>query len=144
MVLSDQKDLDGAQAALDKATKLKPDFALAWNRLGRVELKRGQLPAAVAAQERALSLSGTHSAYGADLCRAYFEQKNLAKAANMCRAAVTENPKDPLALYEFMKVLVAKGDCADAKSELARFKGLGVKPEAQKQADAIVATCKKK
>ena len=43
-----------------------------------------------------------------------------------------------------MKVLVAKGDCPDAKSELARFKGLpGVKPEAQKQADAIVATCTK-
>ena len=28
-------------AALDKATKLKPDSALAWNRLGRVELRRG-------------------------------------------------------------------------------------------------------
>ena len=44
-----------------------------------------------------------------------------------------------------MKVLVAKGDCPDARSELARFKALpGVKPEAQKQADAIVATCTKR
>ena len=43
MVLSDKKTYDDAQAALDKATKLKPDFALAWNRLGRVELKRGQV-----------------------------------------------------------------------------------------------------
>ena len=39
-----------------KATTLKPDFALGWNRLGRVELKRGQVPAAVAAQERARKL----------------------------------------------------------------------------------------
>jgi hypothetical protein len=44
-----------------------------------------------------------------------------------------------------MKVLVAKGDCSAAKSELAHFKALpSVKLEAQKQADAIVATCKKR
>ncbi len=144
MVLSDQKSYDEAQAALDKATKLKPDFALAWNRLGRVELKRGQLPAAVAAQARARKLDGKSGAFAADLCRALLEQKDAARAAGECRAAVDLDPGSPLAHYELMKVLVAKGDCPAAKAELGRFKAMpGIKPEAQKQADAIVATCTK-
>ena len=112
-----------AQAALDKATKLKPDFALAWNRLGRVELKRGQLPAAVAAQERARKLDGKSAAFAADLCRALLEQKDAARAAGECRAAVDLDPKSPLAHYELMKVLVAKGDCPDAESGAGQVQG---------------------
>jgi predicted Zn-dependent protease len=98
----------------------------------------------VAAQQRARKLDPKNGAFAADLCRAHLEEKDAGKAAGECRAAVELEPKNPLAHYELMKVLVAKGDCAEAKSELGRFKGLGVKPEAQKQADAIVASCKKR
>jgi predicted Zn-dependent protease len=143
MVLSDNKDLDGANTALDKATKLKPDFALAWNRLGRVALKRGEVVPAVAAQEKARKLEPKNGAFAADLCRALIEQKQAAKAVPECKAAVDLDPKNPLAHYELMKALVAKGDCAGAKSANASFKALPVKPEAKAQADAILATCKK-
>jgi predicted Zn-dependent protease len=144
MVLSDKKSYDEAQVALDKATKLKPEFALAWNRLGRVALKRGQVPEAVAAEERARKLEPGNGAFAADLCRALFEEKQAARAAVECHAAVELDPKNPLAHYELVKTLVAKGDCPGAKAALARFKALpGVKPEAKQQADAIVASCKK-
>jgi tetratricopeptide (TPR) repeat protein len=143
MVLSDKKSYDEAQGALDKATKLKPDFALAWNRLGRVELKRGKIAAAVSAEERARKLEPKNSAFAADLCRAYFEQREPAKAVPECRAAVDLDPKNALARYELVKSLVAKGDCGAAKSEAGKFKALpGIKPEAKQQADAIVAACR--
>ena len=142
MVLSDKKSYDEAQAALDKATKLKPDFALGWNRLGRVELKRAQIPAAVAAQERARKLEPKNGAFAADLCRALIEQKEGARAVGECRAAVELDAKNPLAHYELVKALVAKGDCAGAKKALGSFEALpGLKPEAKQQAEAIVGSC---
>jgi cytochrome c-type biogenesis protein CcmH/NrfG len=142
MVLSDKKSYDQAQAALEKATALKPDFALAWNRLGRVALRRGQVPVAVSAQQKARKLDPKNGAFAADLCRAFIEQREAGRATAECRAAVELDPKNPLARYELMKALVAKGDCPAGRAELGRFKALpGVKPEAQKQADAIAASC---
>jgi Flp pilus assembly protein TadD len=142
-VLSDNKSYDEANKALDKATQLKPDFALAWNRLGRVALKRGEIVPAVAAQEKARKLEPRNGAFAADLCRALIEQKQAARAVPECRAAVDLEPKNPLAHYELMKALVAKGDCAGARGVNTTFKALPVKPEAKQQADAILATCKK-
>ena len=142
MILSDKKAYDPAQAALSKATKLKPDFALAWNRLGRVELRRGRVPAAVTAGERARKLDPKNGAFAADLCRALFEEKEPARAVSECRAAVALEPANPLARYELVKALVAQGDCKAARAELARFKALpGIKPEAAAQADGIAASC---
>jgi cytochrome c-type biogenesis protein CcmH/NrfG len=142
MILSDKKDYDPAQAALEKATKLKPDFGLAWNRLGRVEVKRGRPAEGVAAGERARKLEPKNAAFAADLCRAFFEKKEPARAVAECRAAVELDPKNPLARYELGKALVAQGDCKAARAELARFKALpGIKPEAAAQADGIAAVC---
>ena len=142
MILSDKKSYDDAQRALDRSTQLKPDFALAWNRLGRVQLKRGQIPASITAQERARKLEPKNSAFAANLCRTLFEAKDPPRAVAECRAAVALDPANPLARYELVKALVAKGDCAAAQAELAKFRGLpGVKPEAKAQADAIAKSC---
>src|SRR5947208_692348 len=144
VALEKKGDAAGAAAAYEKAIQLQPDFALAWNRTGRVALRRGKVPDAVAAQEKARKLDPQNAGFAADLCRALFEAKDAGKAAGACRAAVELDPKSPLGHYELMKVLVAKAECPAAKAELGKFKALpGVKPEAQKQADAIVASCKK-
>jgi predicted Zn-dependent protease len=142
MILSDKRSYDDAQRALDRSTKLKPDFALAWNRLGRVELKRGQIPASISAQERARKLEPKNGAFAADLCRTMFEAKDPPRAVAECRAAVVLDPVNALARYELGKALVAKGDCAAAQAELAKFRGLpGVKPEARAQAEIIAKSC---
>ena len=100
------------------------------------------MPAAVTAQQRARKLDPKNGAFAADLCRAFIEAREAGKATAECRAAVDLDPKNPLGHYELMKALVAKGDCPAAQTALARFKALpGVKPEAQKQADAIAASC---
>jgi predicted Zn-dependent protease len=108
-----------------------------------VSLKRGDAAGAVAAQEKARKLEPKNGAFAADLCRAFIEQKQAGRAVPECKAAVDLDPKNPLAHYELMKALVAKGDCGGAKGANASFKALPVKPEAKQQADAILATCKK-
>jgi cytochrome c-type biogenesis protein CcmH/NrfG len=145
MILSDKKAFDEAQKALDRSTNLKPDFALAWNRLGRVELRRGRFPASLEAQQRARKLEPKNAAFAADLCRALFEVKDAVRAIAECRAAVALEPANPLARYELGKALVANGDCAAASAELARFRALpGVKPEAKAQSEAIAKSCSPK
>ena len=74
--------------------------------------------------------------------RSRFEAKDPPRAVAECRAAVTLDPANPLARYELGKALVAKGDCAGAQAELAKFRALpGVKPEAKAQADIIAKSC---
>ena len=144
MVQSDKKAYDDAAASLERATKLKPDFALAWDRLGRVELRRGHIDRAVEAGERARKIDPKSGAFAADLCRSLIEKKDTSRAVTECRAAVALDARNPLALYELGKALVANGDCADARKELARFRALpNVKPEAKAQADAIAKSCGK-
>ena len=94
------------------------------------------------AQERARKLEPKNGAFAADLCRTLFEAKDPPRAVAECRAAVTLDPANPLARYELLKALVAKGDCAAAQAELAKFRALpAVKPEAKAQADAIAKSC---
>jgi cytochrome c-type biogenesis protein CcmH/NrfG len=121
---------------------LDPGLALAWNRLGRVALKKGDAAGAVAASERARKLDPKNGAFAADLCRALFEKRDAAAAVAECRAAVVLEPKNALAHYELGKALVAKGECAAAGAEMERFAALpGVKSEAVAQARAIARSC---
>jgi protein O-GlcNAc transferase len=142
MIQSDKKAYDDAALSLERATKLKPDFALAWNRLGRVELRRGHVDRAVEAHDRARKIDPKNGGFAADLCRSLIEQKSTARAVSECRAAVALDAKNPLAHYELGKALVAKGDCAEARKVLARFRALPeIKPEAKTQADKIAESC---
>jgi cytochrome c-type biogenesis protein CcmH/NrfG len=141
-VLSDQKAYDEAEKALRKATTLKPDLALAWNRLGRVALRKGDATAAVEAGERARKLDAKNSTFAADLCRALFEKHDAARAVTECRAAIQLDPGNALARYELGKALVARGDCPAATAEMERFVALpGIKPEAKAQAQTIARSC---
>ena len=62
----------------------------------------------------------------------------------MPRGGGARSRKNPLARYELGKALVAKGECADARKEMDRFRALPeVKAEAKEHADAIVKACRK-
>ena len=81
----------------------------------RAQARASSCPA-VAAQEKARKLEPKNGAFAADLCRALIEQKQAPRAVAECKAAVDLEPKNPLAHYELMKALVAKGDCGAAPS----------------------------
>ncbi len=125
MVLSDKKSYPtSAQAALDKATKLKPDFALAWNRLGRVALKRGQVSGRGRGRRSGpASSSRKNGAFAADLCRALFEQKEAARAAAECHAAVELDPKNPLAPLRADEGAGRQGGLPGRQGRAGQFQG---------------------
>ena len=143
LLLSDQGQFDEARAELAKATSLDAKFAPAWTGLGRVELRRRQPAAAVEALAKAVKLEPKDAGIAADYCRALVEKDLRAKAAlEGCRKAAALDGQNALAQYELVKVLVATGDCAGAKSASARLAAIPtVKPKAKAQADEILKTC---
>jgi len=143
ILLSDQGQLDEARAELERATALDVKFAPAWTGLGRVELRRKQPAAAVAALAKAVKLEPKDAGIAADYCRALVDKDLRAKAAlEGCRKAAALDSQNALAEYELVKILVASGDCAGAKAASAKLGAIPtVKPKAKAQADEVLKTC---
>jgi Flp pilus assembly protein TadD len=143
LLLSDKQQYDEARSFLHQATLADAKFAPAWSGLGRVELRRKQTAAAVAALAKAAKLAPKDAVVAADHCRALVEQDLRSKVAqDECRRAAALPPQNALAHYELLKILVAHGDCAGAKAQQEKLAALpAVKPQAKAQAEAILKTC---
>jgi cytochrome c-type biogenesis protein CcmH/NrfG len=142
-LLSDKKQFDEAREQLHLATQKDAKFAPAWTGLGRVELRRKQVAAAVDALAKAAKLEPKDSSVAADYCRALVEKDMRAKAAEEeCRRAVALDAENGLAHYELVKILVARGDCAGAKAEVGKLGAIdAAKGQAKAQAEEIAKTC---
>ena len=135
-----RRDLDGAKAALDKATKLKPDFALGLEppRTGRAQARaesrrRSRRRRAPASWSRRTAPSPPISA------ARFIEQKEAPRAAGECRAAVDLEPKNPLGALRADEGAGREGRLRRGEvGERPASRGCRVKPEAKQQADAIV------
>jgi Tfp pilus assembly protein PilF len=143
LLLSDQKQFDEAREQLHRATQKDAKFAPAWTGLGRVELRRKQAAAAVDALAKATKLEPKDSGIAADFCRALVEKDMRAKATEEeCRRAIALDGQNGLGHYELVKILVARGDCAGAKSEVGKLGAIELaKGQAKAQAEEIVKTC---
>jgi len=143
LLLSDKGRFDEARENLLKATQADAAFAPAWTGLGRVELRRKDVAAALLALAKAVKLDPKDARTAADYCRALAEKDMRAKPAEeACRKAIALDAESGLGHYELLKILVARGDCAGAKKVEAKFAGLAsVKAKAKAQADEIVKTC---
>ena len=143
LLLSDKKQFDEAREQLRLATQKDVKFAPAWTGLGRVELRRKQAVAAVDALSKAAKLEPKDSGVAADFCRALVEKDMAAKAAEEeCRRAISLDGKNGLAHYELVKILVARGDCIGAKTEVGKLGAIeSAKGQAKAQAEEIVKTC---
>ena len=96
---SEQGDTyDGTHAqvsALTRATKLKPDWALAYNDMGLrfgYWQRRGKLQASVKHLSHAVGLDPASGIYATNLAMAYQHMGQLAKAASFSRRAATLQP----------------------------------------------------
>jgi len=143
LLLSDKKQFDEAREQLHMATQKDAKFAPAWTGLGRVELRRKQTAAAVDALAKAAKLEPKDSGVAADYCRALVEKDMRAKAADEeCRRAIVLDGQNGLAHYELVKIMVARGDCTGAKSEVGKLGAIATaKGQAKAQAEEIVKTC---
>jgi cytochrome c-type biogenesis protein CcmH/NrfG len=108
-----------------------------------VESKRRQPAAAVEALGKATKLDPKNPTVAADYCRAQVDLDPVGDAGpKACRAALGLAGDSPLARYMLGKSLVARGDCAAAKTEVDRFLALpAVKPDAKAGARKLLESC---
>src|SRR5262249_26977406 len=113
-------------------------YATAWWSLGLVELKRKKPDAAIAALDKARTLSPT-AARISDLGVAWRDKGDLGKAAGLFREALQKDPRYTPARWHLAQTLSAQHKCSDLARELA---GL---PPAEAQSEAaqkLRAGCK--
>lgn len=93
-------EVEAARTVLQQAGEARPDSALAWLALGRLEEQEGNLPAAEAAYRRAVSVENTAET---NYRLAQFLQRTsrLAEAEKMLRQADALRPWLPVALPDF-------------------------------------------
>jgi tetratricopeptide (TPR) repeat protein len=130
--------LEDAAAEYDVATRIKPDYATAWWSLGLVDGKLKKQDAAIAALEKARTLSPT-AARIADLGVAWRDKGDLAKAGALFKEAVAKDPRYTPARWHLAQMLAAQHKCGELKSELAALPPAEAKSEA---AQKLRAGCK--
>lgn len=107
---------------LKRAVALDPARPGAWDRLGRVTARLGELDAAAMLVRRALLLAPGHAEAAAD-------HAGLGDSETACRRWLCVDPHNDQAAIALAEVLVAAGDPAAAAPVLARFEGMAEAPE---------------
>ncbi|OBQ27991.1 MAG: hypothetical protein AN483_17930 [Aphanizomenon flos-aquae MDT14a] len=104
-VLSDQKKLDGAVAAFQKAIELDPKLAAAYNNLGNALRDQKKLDGAVAAYQKAIELDPKDAGAYNNLGNVLRDQKKLDGAVAAYQKAIELDPKDAGAYNNLGNVL---------------------------------------
>jgi tetratricopeptide (TPR) repeat protein len=114
-VYTGQNQIERAEADLNEAVLLRPDFAEAWSDLGQARKARVDQAGALTAFQRAVILSPDDAVAQTRLGSEYLHQGQAHAAVPHLREAVRLNPKNQSALYNLQMAL---GE--DRESEEAR------------------------
>jgi len=96
---------DPALEHLIKATKINPYFGETYNKIGGVQLWRGNYADAVEAFQTALRLNGSAALAHYGLAIAFEKQDKLTEATEQVRAALALQPENPEYLQEYNLIL---------------------------------------
>ncbi|HTX45479.1 MAG TPA: tetratricopeptide repeat protein [Solirubrobacteraceae bacterium] len=127
-IYEDMGALDLAAEAAQRAAERAPADASAWERLGRLRLRRGERPAAIAAFERARdagpSLEGL-----LDLALAYHLAGDVGGAVSAAEAATRLDPESIAAWSRYAHALARTDRIAAGIEACRRALALGEEPE---------------
>lgn len=112
-------DLEAATEAFERTLELRPDYAPAHMRLGRVLVDRGQRRRAAARFERALELAPDLVPARLGLAQVRIAQGELARAEELLEAILTAEPRHGQALSALGQVYMRQGRREEAR-EVAR------------------------
>ncbi|MEM7350873.1 MAG: tetratricopeptide repeat protein [Acidobacteriota bacterium] len=108
-------DLDAAAEAFRRAMKLRPDYAPAHLRLGRVLYAAGQSPAAARELERALALEGGLQPARVTLGQIRLAEGKLGAAATLLEEILRQQPRHAQALATLGQVYMRQGRRQEAR-----------------------------
>ncbi len=128
----------GAEHQFDLATRVKPDFARAWNNLGVARARLGRRVEARTAYRRAIAIDAAFPSPRLNLGVLLLEAGEVEAAAAELEAAARLDPDAPNVQYELGLARLRRGDRAGAVKALARAVALrGGWPAAQAVLDQI-------
>lgn len=107
-------DLNKAREHFEKATAIYPQYALAYNNIGVVNMKAGQIPQARQAFETAISVNPKTAAPYNNLARIMLGEKHFTEADQLLAKSMTAEPSrvDTLALSAETKLMMGDLDAA--------------------------------
>jgi Tfp pilus assembly protein PilF len=98
-----------AEAAYRQAIELKPDYALAYNNLGKVLHDQGRVDEAIAEYQKAIQLDPKIAMAHANLGGALYNKGRVDEAMTECQKALELDPKNAIAHNNLGLVLERKG-----------------------------------
>ncbi len=119
-------DLEGATEAFVRALELRPDYAPAHMRLGRVLVARGQHEQAAVRFERALDLAADLQPARLGLAQIRLSQGELAQAEKLLDAVLAEQPRHEQALSALGQVYMRQGRREEAREIAQRARHAAV------------------
>jgi tetratricopeptide (TPR) repeat protein len=119
-------DLEAATAAFERALELRPGYAPAHMRLGRVLVGRGQLERAAAEFERAVALAPDLHPAQLGLAQVRISQGRMAEAEELLDAILAAAPRHEQALAALGQVYMRQGRRAEARAVALRARDAAI------------------
>lgn len=122
-----EKEYDAAKEYFEKATRIYPHYAVAFNGIGIAELRSNRPDEAEAAFQKAIAADEQHPTGYLNLGKLYLLQQNAEKALEFLQKAATLAPRDAEAQAQLSFAQFATGDCKSALASAARAHASGIK-----------------
>lgn len=114
-------DLAQANERLEKAIRIYPEYAQAWNNLGVVKIRANDPEAAKTAWEHAIAADNKLSPAYLNLARLAIAQKRMADAEDLIRRALAPDPQEPSALLLLSTAKAMNGEWDEALASARRI-----------------------
>lgn len=121
VLLTADREHEGALSLLRRAVAVAPANAGAWNNMGSVLRERGLRTEAVDAFRRALAIDAGHQGARIGLAQLFVASGELAQARKLLEQALALNPRLAEGHYTLGQVLEAQGDRAGAMASYSAF-----------------------
>lgn len=137
-IYEDQRSLSQALDEAERVVALKPADASAWQRIGRLRLRRGDRPGAIAALERARALEPTVEAL-LDLATVLHLAGDVGGEVTACEQATRIDPDAPEAWSRYAHALARTDRISNCLAACERALALGDDPEVRDLRDRVRA-----
>jgi cellulose synthase operon protein C len=131
-----KKDLNGAEAAFEKAAALDKHNSDAFLKLGQVQATKGLLDQAISTYQQGLKDTPREPNFYVGMGELYESRQDWSKATEAYQKALEIKPEDPMASNNLAAVMVQSGGNLDVALSLAQTARRGM-PDSPKVADTL-------
>lgn len=131
-----KKDYSGADAALRKAIELDKNNTDAWEKLGKVQIQRGDTDQAIAIYQQAIKDNPKEAHFYILTGELYDAKQNWDQAKAMYQQALSVSPDNPMAANNLAYVLLEQGGNVDVAMNMAQTARRGM-PDSPNAADTL-------